>query len=85
MATKADENGPFKEFSFDEWLREGFEGMRNQMKFKRTKIDTTEFETHMRNSVKEQLLAMRSLVDSVIDVVEKKEETAQTASKTKSA
>ena len=74
MATKADDNGPFKEFDFEEWLREGVDGMRSRFKSKRTHFDTSGFETHMRNACKEQLLAMRSLVDSFIDIVEEKEE-----------
>jgi len=74
MTKHADNNGPFKEFVFEDWLREGVEGVCNQMKFKTEKLDTSEFESHMRSAVKEQLLAMRSLVDSVIDYVDKKEE-----------
>ena len=74
--TKADENGPFKEFVLEDWLREGFEGICNQMKAKRVKIDTTEFETHMRSAAKEQLMAVRSLVDSFIEVVDKDKDKA---------
>ena len=84
MATKADDNGPFKEFVFDEWLREGFAGMCDQIKFKRAKFDTSEFETRMRNATKEQLLAMRSLVDSFIEIVEEKE-SGEEAPKTQKA
>ncbi len=74
MANRADDNGPFKEFRFDEWLRGGFEGMCGpHVKFKKVHLDTSEFETHMRNAAKEQLLAVRSLVDSFIDMVESKE------------
>lgn len=74
MATKADDNGPFKEFDFEEWLREGVEGVRGRFKSKKTHFDTSGFETHMRNACKEHLMAMRSLVDSFIDIVEEKEE-----------
>ena len=69
--TKADENGPFKEFVLEDWLREGFEGICNQMKSKRVKVNTSEFEAHMRSAAKEQLMAVRSLVDSFIEVVDK--------------
>ncbi len=43
MKTKADNNGPFKEFMFDDWLREGFDGFCGQIKSER--IDTSQFET----------------------------------------
>jgi uncharacterized protein YecA (UPF0149 family) len=81
---KADDNGPFKEFVFEEWLREGFEGIRSQVKFKRVKFDTSEFESHMRNAAKEQLLAVRSLVESFIDIFEE-QESDQEAPKTQKA
>ena len=69
MTTKrADDNGPFKEFVFGEWISEQMEDFCGQMKCKR--IDTTNFENHMRNAAKEQLLAMRSIVDGVIEVIE---------------
>ena len=84
MATKADDNGPFKEFVFDEWLREGFKGMCGEMKFKPATFDTSEFETHMRNAAKEQLLAVRSLVESFIDIFEEKE-SGEEAPKTQKA
>ena len=74
MTTKADDNGPFKEFAFEDWLREGFDGMCGRMKSKRAKLDTSEFESHMRNAAKEQLMAMRSLVDTFIDMVDKEDD-----------
>ena len=84
MPKRADENGPFKEFRIDEWLRDEFVGKCEEMGFKKTRLDTSEFESHMRKAAKEQLLAVRSLVDSFIDVVEGKEE-KQAASKTQNA
>ena len=72
MTTKVDNNGPFKEFIFEDWLREGMEGMCNRMKIKKGKFNISDFETHMRNARKEQLLAMRSLVDSFITLVDDK-------------
>ena len=79
MAKRADENGPFKGFRFDEWLHDEFEYCSGQMKFKKVKLDTSEFEAHMRNAAKEQLLAVRSLLDSVIDLVEGQEEAGEPA------
>jgi hypothetical protein len=75
MATRADDNGPVKEFVFEDWLCEGFEGFCNRVKSKRVRLDTSKFKTHMRNARKEKLLAMRSLVDSFIEVVDKEEQT----------
>ncbi len=74
MTTKTDENGPFREFIFEDWLREGIEGVCNRAKHRKARFDTSGFESHMRNACKEQLLAMRSLVDSFIEVVDKQEE-----------
>ena len=71
MTTKrADDNGPAKEFVFGDWLFEQMEDVCGRMKCER--IDTTEFENHMRNAAKEQLLAVRSIVDGVIQVIEEK-------------
>ena len=70
MTTKADDNGPFKEFTFEDWLRDGFEGMCSRMNCKPVNLDTAEFEAHMRNSAREQLLAMRNLVDKFIDYID---------------
>ena len=70
MANKADDNGPFKEFVFEDWLKEGFKGMRNEFKCREVKFDTSGFETHMHNAVKEQMLAMRSLVDIFINMID---------------
>ena len=79
MTDKADNNGPFKEFIFEDWLKEGFDGMRGECKWREPKIDTSEFETHMRNAVKEQMLAMRSLVDTFINIVDPDDEPAKKA------
>ena len=70
---KADQEGPFKEFVFEEWLRDGLEGICGGMKRRRERFDTSEFFTHMRNAQKEKLLAFRSLLDSALAVLEKEE------------
>ena len=76
MAEKsnADAGGPFKEFVFEEWLRDGVEGMRSRMEAKKAHFDPATFRQHIRNAQKEQLLAIRSLIDSAIECVEKSEE-----------
>jgi hypothetical protein len=76
MTTKADNNGPFKEFDFAEWLRDGLKGIQAEMKGKKKEIfdfDTSEFRSHLRNASKEQLLAIRSLLDKAIETIEKQE------------
>ena len=77
-------NGPLEEFVFTDWVKEGAEGMRTKMEDKRarmeerfknrTRIDTSEFRTHMRNARKEQLLAIRSLVDSALECIKGEEQ-----------
>jgi hypothetical protein len=72
-------NGPVEEFILGDWLKEGAEGMRGKMEEKRermekrfqkrTRIDTSEFRAHMRQARKEQLLAIRSLVDSALECI----------------
>jgi hypothetical protein len=74
---KADEGGPFKEFVFEEWLRDGLEGIRHEMKQKRVEFNVENFRKHLRNAQKEQLLAVRSLLDSTIECLEKAEEKAK--------
>ena len=78
MANKKYEHEPVEEFVFEDWLRDGIKGVRSKIEH-RVKgeglgIDTSEFRQHMRAASKEQLLAMRSLLDSAIDWLDKKEE-----------
>jgi len=71
--TKADQGGPFKEFVFEEWLRDGIEGIRQKMEEKKARFDPSTFRQHIRNAQQEQLLAHRSLIDHAIEYVEKAE------------
>jgi hypothetical protein len=75
MAEKAktDQEGPFKEFVFEEWLRDGVNGIRGEWERNRPHVDTSEFFAHLRNAHREQLLAVRSLVDSALESLEKAE------------
>jgi hypothetical protein len=76
-------NGPVQEFVFTDWVKEGAEGMRAKMEEKRekmeqrfqkrTRIDTSEFRAHMLKAREEQLLAVRSLVDSALACVKGEE------------
>lgn len=97
--SRADDNGPFKEFTFDDWIRQGFEGFQKefqggfeefrkqfdqnfeefQAEFKSAKnqFDMPEFRQHLRNASREQLLAMRSLIDKALEYLDRQEERHQ--------
>lgn len=73
---------PVEAFEFEDWLRDGLKGIRETIESKmnrqsQRKFDTSEFRQHMRNARKEQLLAVRSLLDSAIDWLDQKEEPAK--------
>jgi len=70
--TKADENGPFKEFSFEAWLREGMQGCRRKVEQDGQKFNFNEVKRHLRQAQKEQLLAVRSVIDKVIERLDDK-------------
>ncbi len=72
-------NGPVEEFVFEDWLRDGIKGVRHKIESRmqakaQGPFGASEFRKHMRNARKEQLLAVRSLIDSAIDWLDKKEE-----------
>ncbi|MBI1877214.1 MAG: hypothetical protein HYR94_03095 [Chloroflexi bacterium] len=73
---------PVEEFVFEDWLRDGMKGMRDKIESSMTgasrrRFDASEFREHMRNARKEQLLAIRSLLDSAIDWIDKQDESAK--------
>lgn len=74
-------NGPVEEFVFEDWLRDGIKGVRHKvesrMQAKERNFGASEFRKHMRNARKEQLLAVRSLIDSAIDWLDRKEESSE--------
>ena len=78
MTQKTYNHEPVEEFVFEDWLRDGIKGMRekfdNRMSGKSKAFDTSEFRQHMRNARKEQLLAVRSLLDNAINWLDQKEE-----------
>jgi hypothetical protein len=71
MAEKADTNGPFKEFVLEDWLREGAKGLRNEFKIDRS--SGSKIRSRMRKASREQLLAMRNLIDKAIEYIDKQE------------
>lgn len=71
----ADKNGPFKEFTLEGWFEDNFKESWSQ--FQTFNAGMNDFQYHLRNSQKEQLLAMRSLIDRAIeqiDIVNQKEQ-----------
>lgn len=78
MTQRTYNHEPVEAFEFEAWLREGLKGVRekfeSRMSSKRQAFDASEFRQHMRNARKEQLLAVRSLLDSAINWLDQKEE-----------
>lgn len=69
---------PVESFEFEEWLRDGLKGFRAKVstcaqRQGQRQFDTSEFRQHMRNARKEQLLAVRSLIDSAVEWLDPKE------------
>lgn len=77
MVNKKYDHEPVEEFVFEDWLRDGLNGFRQKVEGckpgEAKKFDISEFRQHMRNARKEQLLAVRSLLDSAIDWLDKKD------------
>lgn len=70
---RADAGGPFKEFIFTEWLRDGLDEMCDQVKHSKEQFDPDNFRRNLLRAQKEQLLAMRSMIDAAIERLEKAE------------
>lgn len=77
MVNKKYDHEPVEEFVFEDWLRDGINGFRQKvescMSGEAKTFDTSKFRQHMRNAQKEQLLAVRSLLDSAIDWLDKRD------------
>jgi hypothetical protein len=71
-----------EEFNLEEWLDEGFQGLRGTLKGKRPQIVPEQFKKHTRAARKEMLLAVRSLLDAAIEELEGESETPKKAAKT---
>ena len=67
---RADAGGPFKEFVLNEWLRDGMEDMCHKMKHSKEQFEPVNFRRHIRNAQKEQLLAMRDMIDYALERLE---------------
>jgi len=79
MATKskAGTNGPFKEFNFEEWLRDELKGFCGKFEYEARGFDFSEFRAHLRSAQREQLLAIRSLIDRALESLDEEEEPQQ--------
>ncbi len=64
-----------KEFDLEEWLREGFRGLRSSLRCRPPALPE-KFKMHTRAARKEMLLAVRSLLDSAIRELEETPEPA---------
>lgn len=72
MAKRADDNGPFKAFEFEDWFWDSWKGCAGEFKHSQSFVFGEKFQTHMRHAMKEQLLAVRDLLDSVIEEIDRK-------------
>jgi hypothetical protein len=70
-----------EEFDLEEWLADGIKGLRHTLKGKRPQILPEGFKEHTRAARKEMLLAVRSLLDTAIEELEKEPEEPQKATK----
>ena len=70
---KADHTGPFKEFVFEDWLRDSVEGVCEELKSAQKEFNSENFRKHLRDASKEQLLAVREFIDKAIDYIDKQE------------
>ena len=64
-------NAEVEEFDLEEWLDKGMRGLRRSLKSKRPQILPDQFKQHTRAARKEMLLAVRSLLDTAIQELEK--------------
>lgn len=70
---KADHTGPFKEFVFEDWLREGVEGLYEELKDAKKEFNSENLRKHLRDASKEQLLVVRNFIDNAIDFIDRQE------------
>jgi hypothetical protein len=59
-----------EEFSFRNWASRGLEGVRSKVHMPKGKILPEEFQSHMKESRKEFLMAFRSLFDKAIERID---------------
>lgn len=70
MAHRAHENGPFKEFDFADWFCDQMKNPTCEFDFKFARDEGKKFRRHMRNTAKEQMVALRDMLDSMIKKME---------------
>ena len=73
---RADAGGPFKEFVLTEWLRDCIEESCHKMKQGKEQLEPANVRRHIRNAQKEQLLAMRDMIDNALERLEEIKEEA---------
>lgn len=73
---RADAGGPFKEFVFAEWLKDNIEACCHRMKEGKEQLEPANVRRHIRNAQKEQLLAMRDMIDHALARLEEVKEEA---------
>lgn len=73
---RADAGGPFKEFVFTEWLKDNIEACCHSMKEGKEQLEPANVRRHIRNAQKEQLLAMRDMIDHALARLEEVKEEA---------
>lgn len=69
--SKADQGGPFKEFIFQDWVRENIEELCEEVETAKKQFEPDKVRQHLRNASREQLLAMRTVIDSAIEYIDK--------------
>jgi hypothetical protein len=70
MKKRPTDNGPFKEFDFGDWFFGDWEPCEEQMRHHNA--HSQNFRNHMRNAIKEQLMAVREVIDGVIEELDTK-------------
>lgn len=73
---RADAGGPFKEFVLTEWLRDCIEESCSKMRQGKEQLEPANVRRHIRNAQKEQLLAMRDMIDNALERLEEIKEEA---------
>lgn len=71
-----------KAFAFEDWLSDGITGVRKSVKRKKRR-ERSGFRRHLRSAVKEVLLAVRSVLDEAVEVLEAEPKLKKKATKIK--
>ena len=71
-----------KAFVFEDWLSDGIKGVRRSLKRKKERKPSA-FRRHLRSAAKEVLLAVRSVLDEAVEILEAEPEGKKKAAKIK--